>query len=84
MFLRDSARVADKYFDAWKQPIHSTFDGSMRYLLADHEDKLPPLSKIFDPYRVERTMGPNGILRLSHFPSIPLEKKDNKLFECFS
>eukprot|EP00957_Ditylum_brightwellii_P080085 6090625-Ditylum_brightwellii.AAC.1 len=60
-FLRDSVRVADKYFDAWKQSTHSSFDGGMRYFLTDHATKLPPLSKMFDPYGVERKMGPNNI-----------------------
>eukprot|EP00957_Ditylum_brightwellii_P165183 12576505-Ditylum_brightwellii.AAC.1 len=39
-------------------------------------DRLPPLSKAFNPHGVEREMGLDGISKLSHFPLIPLEKKE--------
>eukprot|EP00957_Ditylum_brightwellii_P196109 14942605-Ditylum_brightwellii.AAC.1 len=84
MFLRNGIRVADKYFDAWKQAAHSTYDGGMRYLLMNHANKLPPLSKTSDPFGVLKKMAPNDILRLSHCPPLLLETNDGNLFGSFS
>eukprot|EP00957_Ditylum_brightwellii_P126601 9649508-Ditylum_brightwellii.AAC.1 len=58
MFLRDGVRIADKYFDDWRQRIYTSLDGGMRFLLTDHTSKLPPLSKAYNWDGVEEVLGP--------------------------
>eukprot|EP00957_Ditylum_brightwellii_P204298 15338577-Ditylum_brightwellii.AAC.2 len=81
--MREGVKVADKYFDTWKQTDTASVDNGMRYLLTDHANKLPPLSEMFDSYGAEVEIGPNNLLTLMHCPSVPSEKKDTTFFGTF-
>eukprot|EP00957_Ditylum_brightwellii_P024154 1820851-Ditylum_brightwellii.AAC.1 len=40
------------------QRSNNSLDSGMRYLLADHASKLPPLSKVYNQDDVEEVLGP--------------------------
>ena len=77
-------RVADKYFDAWRQRSNTSLDGGMRYLLKNHASKLPPLSKVYNWDGVKTVLGPQDTVRLAHCPSSPLKKETSNLYGSLS